>query len=247
MWNIQKDIFKIFDELDILKNLSYHQFKALSFFRLNKPFRIIDCDKNVGYAIISHELYDKCTLEYLNSDTAYNTIPNNQLDLIINKINFKLNELFINNHISSNTNKILKLNDVECKTGNFRMMAKVHKPVFGWRPIINCINHPTSKLSILFDNLFKPFVLTSKTYIKDSQNLMQICEKISFKKPPFIYSLDISNLYPSIDPKHAVPILTEFMAKYLDTCHLTSFGLYSLLFLFFECNLFKYKSLKKNI
>jgi hypothetical protein len=178
----------------------------------------------------------------LNSDTAYNTIPNNQLDLIINKINFKLNELFINNHISSNTNKILQLNNVECKTGNFRMMAKVHKPVFGWRPILNCINHPTSKLSILFDNLFKPFVLTSKTYIKDSQNLMQICEKISFKKPPFIYSLDISNLYPSIDPKHAVPILTEFMAKYLDTCHLTSFGLYSLLFLFFESNLFKYKS-----
>jgi hypothetical protein len=239
---IQKEIFKIFDDLDILKNLNYHQFKALSFFRLHKPFKIIDCDKNVGYAIISNDLYDKCTLEYLNSDTAYKSIPNNQLDLISEKINTKLNELSTNNHISSNTNKTLKVKNLECKTGIFRMMAKVHKQTFGWRPILNCIDHPTSKLSILFDNLFKPFVLTSKSYIKDSQNLMQICENIRFKKPPFIYSLDISNLYPSIDPIHAVPILTEFMSKYLDTYHLTSFGLYSLLFLFFECNIFKYKT-----
>ena len=170
---IQKEIFKVFDDLDILKNLNYHQFKALSFFRLHKPFKIIDCDKNVGYAIISNDLYDKCTLEYLNSDFAYKSIPNNQLDLINDKINTKLNELFTNNHISSNTNKTLKVNNLECKTGIFRMMAKVHKQTFGWRPILNCIDHPTSKLSILFESLFKPFVLTSKSYIKDSQNLIQ--------------------------------------------------------------------------
>ena len=66
--------------------------------------------------------------------------------------------------------------------------------------------------------------------------------KLSFVKKPFIYSIDICNLYPSIEPSHAVPILTEFISKYLDTTHLTAYGLSSLLNLFFENNIFSFKT-----
>jgi hypothetical protein len=121
------------------------------------------------------------------------------------------------------------------------MMAKVHKKTFAWRPILNCINHPTASLSIFFDNLFKPFVLSSKSYIKDSQNLIQLSSDIRFSKKPYIYSIDICNLYPSIEPSHAIPLLTEFISKYLDTTHLTAYGLSSLLYLFFENNIFSFK------
>lgn len=49
------------------------------------------------------------------------------------------------------------------------MMAKLHKKPFGWKPILNCINHQTSKFSMLFDFLIRPLILESITDIKDTK------------------------------------------------------------------------------
>jgi hypothetical protein len=105
--NLQNALFHKFDEINIIKNLNYHQYKSLLYFRQNKPFQIINCDKNVGFAIISTELYDKSALDYLNNDSAYLSIENNQLFNIVENINNKLNELFLNNHISKYTKNTL--------------------------------------------------------------------------------------------------------------------------------------------
>ena len=239
---LQKNLFDKFDEINILNNLNYNQYRALLYFRLNKPFQIIECDKNIGFAIISTELYDKSALDYLNNNPSYSSIQDNQLSSIVVNINNKLDTLFLNNHISKDVKKTISINKLQCKSGIFRMMSKLHKEIFGWRPIQNCSNHPTAKLSMFFDYLFKPFILNSVSYIKDSQNLIQLCQNIRFSKKPFIYSLDFSNLYTNIDPNHAIPILTEFVSKHLDSSHLTAFGLSSLLFLFFENNIFNFKS-----
>ncbi len=58
------------------------------------------------------------------------------------------------------------------KLGSFRLLAKLHKPSFSWRPIVNCRNHPTSKISNLMENLLKPLVQLTGTVLKDSQNLI---------------------------------------------------------------------------
>ena len=42
----------------IKPNITYDQLKAISIFQKTKPFKIIDCDKNVGLALISNELYE---------------------------------------------------------------------------------------------------------------------------------------------------------------------------------------------
>ena len=77
---------------------------------------------------------------------------------------------------------------------------------------------------MFFYLIIKPIILKSETYIKDSQNLIQICENIKFSKKPLLYSLDVSSLYPSIDPDHAVPIITEFITNYLDNYHISTYG-----------------------
>jgi len=77
-------------------------------------------------------------------------------------------------------------------------MAKIHKSIFEWRAIINCQNHPTAKIALFFDSLIKPLILKSETFLKDSQNLIQICENIHFDKKPQIISFDVAALYPNI-------------------------------------------------
>ena len=76
---IQKNLFKEFENIKLSQNLTYIQFKALFSYKKNKPFLIIDCDKNVGNAIISEELYIKETLDYLTTDPAYNLLERDPL------------------------------------------------------------------------------------------------------------------------------------------------------------------------
>jgi hypothetical protein len=70
----------------------------------------------------------------------------------------------------------------DSKLGSFRLLAKLHKPKFSWRPIINCKNHPNSKICNLLDQLLRPIVTKTETYIKDSQNLIQKTKDMVFKK-----------------------------------------------------------------
>ncbi len=50
---------------------------------------------------------------------------------------------------------------------------KIHKNKFSTRPIINCRSHPTENLSSIIDTILKPIIVLTKSYIQDSQNLLQ--------------------------------------------------------------------------
>ena len=240
--NIQKELINNYDEINIQQNLNHSQLRALLFFKKTRPFKVIDCDKNVGCAIISNDFYNESVYNYLNSDPTYEVISSNPLKKTVTNINQNLKLLLSNSHISERMNKVLKLKEEDCKLGSFRLLAKLHKPSFSWRAIINCKNHPTSKISILFDFLIKPIIIKTESYIKDSQNLIQLCENIKFERKPFIYSFDVSNLYTNIKPNIAIPMLTEFISSYLDTQHLSPYGFKTLLSVFFENNYFMFKN-----
>ena len=88
--------------------------------------------------------------------------------------------------------------------------------------------------------MFKPHVIKSKSYIKDSQNLIQISENLTFIEKPNLYSLDFTSLYSNINPEQAIPVITEFMSGHLNTTQLDTFGLIELLKLIFVHNIFHY-------
>ena len=126
-----------------------------------------------------------------------------------------------NGHISDRLKGCLLSNISESKLGSFRLLAKLHKPKFSWRPIVNCKNHPNSKLCLILDLLFKPIVSKTETYIKDSQNLIQKVKDMIFEKKPYLYSLDIVSLYTNIRKDHATQIITEFINEIgLNSFHL---------------------------
>jgi len=100
--------------------------------------------------------------------------------IIINKLFLsKMKSLW---HISEKLKKCLLSNISESKLGSFRLLAKLHKPKFSWRPIVNCKNHPNSKICLILSLLLKPIVMKTGTYIKDSQNLIQKLKDLVFEK-----------------------------------------------------------------
>ena len=90
--NIHNELFNNFDKIDIKNNFIYRQYEALLSFKKNKSFTIIDCDKNVGSAIISNDLYNDSVLNYLNTDPAYRELDHDPLANTVNLINNTLND-----------------------------------------------------------------------------------------------------------------------------------------------------------
>ena len=152
-----------------------------------KPFKILVCDKNIGNALIDNKLYLKLASEFIKNDPSYSELKEDPLQRTTEKINFILDKFFIDADISIDMRDSLKNKPDEIKTVNFKMLAKLHKKEFGWRPIIDSIGHPTSRICFLIDKIFQPFVIQTDSYLKDSQNLVQKCANLDFEKPPILY------------------------------------------------------------
>ncbi len=117
----------------------------------------------------------------------------------MNFINIKTQNLCNNGHITDKLSKHLLYNINNSKLGSFRLLAKLHKPIFSWRPIVNCKDHPNSRICFVIDYILKLIVIKTETYLRDSQNLIQKIKDLYFEEEPYLYSLDIVSLYTNIN------------------------------------------------
>ena len=81
-------------------NLSISEIESLKSFSKNKPFKVAECDKNVGVCLISNDNYNTLCLSLLNDINTYEHIPTNPLNLVNEKIKISLDNLLSNKDIS---------------------------------------------------------------------------------------------------------------------------------------------------
>lgn len=234
-----EELIKNRNSIKISPNISHEQLFYLKMFLKENNFKIINCDKNIGNALIDNATYIKEVDSYLRDDNSYTVLDSNPLENTISRINNQIKYLLNNGHLSKKLGDSLILNINYCKLGTFRLLAKLHKSKFSWKPIVNCKNHPTSKISKLLDFLLKPLVQKSETYLKDSQNLIQISENTIFHEKPYFNSLDFESLYSNIDPIHCTNTITEYIANYLNNSNLDLFAFRTFLLILFQNNIFK--------
>ena len=239
-FNFYKTLSNVSKIQDIDINIDITETKYLLEFKKLRPFKIIGCDKNVGLCIISNNEYDQFALDHLENGSSFECLSS---DPLINTVDI-LESTLLDLHKSKNLNKKLldKLTPKikSSKSGNFRLLAKLHKDKLSFRPIINSISHPTSALSLLIDCILQPFVKNNPSYIQDSQNLIQITKNIKFPANAKLYSCDFEGLYSNIDLKHALIVISEFITTNFESSLITSTGFYTCLKLVFENNIFKY-------
>jgi hypothetical protein len=189
--------------------------------------------------LISHSNFSKITDDHLSDTNDYKKITNNPLNDVNNHLKETLTELFYDNHILKQS-LFGNLCIDDSKLGQFKPQPKLHKKKFGIRPLINSIKHPTSRISLLLHFLLLPFVMKMKSFILDSQNLMQKCNKLTLPKECILISADFESLYTNIDHKHAIEVISDFMKDKLDPKELTPFGFKTLLTLVLENNFFEF-------
>ena len=141
---------------DLKQNLSTEQINCIKFYKKHKPFLISYCDKNVGWALISKDLYLEIVNDHLFSNlNTYRLLDTNPLEDTKFKINNELETLNKNGHISNRLFNKLKLKpNNKYNLGKFYILFKLHKSDFGIRPIFNCLDHPLVGLCFFIDLIF---------------------------------------------------------------------------------------------
>jgi hypothetical protein len=220
-------------------NLNLSQIQILKKFCKSRPFKVVELDKNVGSAILSHELYNKLTYDHLNNPDVYLRLDNDPLMNLKDNLRFELNSLYYSKDISKKLDNKLFDDNIQPKLGNIRILPKIHKSKFSVRPIINYGNNPVSKLCILVDFVLRPFVVASDSYIKDSQDLMQKALKFEINADKIhLFSCDFESLYTNINQDDCLFIICDFLKDKFKSKHLTLFGFSKILNFVLKNNFF---------
>ena len=110
-----------------------------------------ECDKNIGIAIVPNQIYNSLVISHLSNTSIYLPLFNDPLESTSLNIKESLELLLFNKDISKRLyNNLLVKNP---KIGKFRILPKLHKSKFSCRPIINCVDHPTSLICLFIDVL----------------------------------------------------------------------------------------------
>ena len=95
--NFHNNIIKT--KLEIKPNISTTQLNHLKNFIYTKPFSVIQCDKNIGTAIISNSLLKKLCYDHLSNNKVYTKLVHNPLKQTNEKIQTNLMNLIQEGHI----------------------------------------------------------------------------------------------------------------------------------------------------
>ena len=235
--NITK--FSKFDDKNYSINLN--SFKNLIYSLKKDNITVTSADKNIGIVLINTKLYNNLCKDHLIKDDTYKQINYNPQFELFNSTRNTLLDLNKQGHISDNLFKCIFPKIHNKKLASFRILLKLHKPnKFGVRPLVNCSNTTLSALSKTIDYYLKPIVCNHFSFIKDSQNLLQLTRDKYYDSKLKLFSADFESLYTNIPLEKSIDILMEIVSKF-DFLEINSYAFYNFLKLVLLNNYFYFK------
>jgi hypothetical protein len=90
------------------QNLNYELLESLYSFIKDRPFRVAECDKNVGLTILDHNLYDTFCLSLLNDSNTYSIIDFDPLESVNSNLKLIIENLTSSKHLDKKlANKLI--------------------------------------------------------------------------------------------------------------------------------------------
>ena len=182
-------------------NLSIREKKVIHTLRNRTDLKIVQADKNLGPAIMEMDKYILWVLEHLQDKTTYKLITNPRRDIIHSLIQ-KVVELYINfvcQFPEEIKNAKIIIHQIHKKNlPYFHALPKLHKNPMGLRPIISACNSVFEGLSKWIDFQLRPIVTQTKTFLKDSDQILDIINNSQIQPTDIIFTVDVVSLYTTI-------------------------------------------------
>lgn len=192
------------------KNLNRKQHQLLNELVKRKDLIVVPTDKNLGPSLMSVNKYIQLCYEQLLTETY------KEVHLEVSVVEDLLRDLageFVEKLAYNKDNKII-VHDLQSKTVNqFSVLTKIHKPVLAGRPIVSNSSGILSGLSKWLDFHLQPFVRQLKSYIKDSDQLLETLATVSRSPEHRIFTFDVVSMYTNICTSRALKVIADFLPK----------------------------------
>ena len=205
-------------------NLTSQQEDLLKYLQTHKEFIVLDCDKNLGPAVIERSKYIKRILhEHLRSEN-YVLLTHVRAKTNMNRFR-SLCRSAINSHdesLSKGERKFFRhihsLDFESFRIPQFYGLPKVHKgitPYVKFRPVVSQCGSYSAYLSTWLDYKLQPFTKYVKSYVKDSFDVIDKIKQCNrFPPNARLFTSDATSMYTNIHPNEGCQAVVRFLRRY---------------------------------
>ena len=195
-------------------NLPAYLRQTIKQLKHHPQLRFVPTDKNLGPSILLQQQYLNLGISHLEENThAYIQILCLDLETVRKKV-ITFHKILIRQFPDLKRDGRIIIHSLSSQTtGTLRLLPKLHKRdnEGNWnksiRPIISSKKSVTYGLSKWTDYFLQPILLKSETYLKDSQQLLDILKTCSVRDSDQLVTLDASSLYTSIPLKNLLKVM----------------------------------------
>lgn len=202
-------------------NLDYLQRRALRSLQKRGDLLVVQCDKNLGPALILRKDYVNLIFrDHLSNTSIYEQITERAKTATIDairralrifykrhKIVFDKKEYrFLLHHLANNKTPL------PC----FYATMKVHKEPLKTRPIVSCSGSLFQPLGLWVDSMLQKVACVQPAYFKNSFDLKE--ELVSLDLPPGtrLFTADARSMYTNIPTDKAIQIIGDYLRENTD-------------------------------
>ena len=204
-------------ELNRRRKLAIKQFKALTDLKENKSILINKADKGSNVVIQNVDDYIKEGLRQMGDEKLHKKLDHYLTEEFRIKIHQVLEQIFADKGISEKT--FLFLIKGGKKRSIFCMLPKIPKSKFlpRGRPIVSSVNSPTEKISMLLDIILQPFVLKTRTYIRDTGDFLSKVQGLELSPNDLMFSMDVMSFYTNIPHNNGIDYIKKILEQHVNS------------------------------
>ena len=199
-------------------NLLPHQRRALAQLRQQQQLLVVQCDKNLGPAVIERDRYIQYAFEEHLSDTStyqriYPEMVEHHQGILTTKLDHWMKTF--NKELTKGERKFLKAKQQanEEPFAYFYLTMKVHKTPLSTRPIVSCSGSLLEALGIWVDSKLQIVAQQMPSYIKSSYDLKQQLTQLQLPPNCYLFTADAKSMYTNIPTNFALQTIRRFLRR----------------------------------
>jgi hypothetical protein len=216
MREFKRQVTALFQKRRTKRNLLSYQKESLLSIKRDENLLVVQCNKNLGPAIITHAAYvARAFKEHLDCQKTYRPLTATQAATHATNITGKL-EVWIqkhSQHLDTHEKRFLekKIKDNKNPWGTFYLTMKVHKSPWTTRPIVSGSGTLLEGLGIWVDSQLQKTLTKQKSYFKSSLELKQQLISLHLPSNARIFTADAVSMYTNISTSKAITAIAQYL------------------------------------
>ena len=202
----------------VRSNLLPHQRRALQYLRSQHDFLIINCDKNLGPAIIERSSYVRMAFrDHLSDSSTYERLSPAAASRASTRIRSFLSSWLARWHadLTKNERRFLRhhLDNNVHPFAVFYITAKVHKSPLKSRPIVSCSGSLLYALGVWVDDKLQHAAQAQRSYFKSTFDLKKELDDLVLPAGARLFIADAVSMYTSIPTDRALNFIGAYLRR----------------------------------